>query len=127
MPLPVQVVVCGVNQKQNTVFDSTDSKGRFIGAINSKGNFWFESSVALSFSAHLSLPMLRNFDCELLEKEDAIKLAEECFRVLCYKDCRATNGIQLAIIETTGVTIGEPYCVNTDWMIGLREDEVLLQ
>lgn len=126
-PLPVQVIVCGLNKKQNTIFSNTDEKGRMIGAINSKGNFWFESSIALSFSSHLSLPILRNFDSEQLEKEDAVKLMEECFRILCYKDCRSTNQIQMAVIDEQGVSISEPYSVRTDWMIGLREGEVLLQ
>ena len=73
------------------------------------------------------MPILRNFDYESLEKEDAIKLIEECFRILCYKDCRATSQIQIAIVDESGVQIGEPYCIKTDWMIGLREGEILLQ
>jgi len=54
-------------------------------------------------------------------------LMEECFRILCYKDCRSTNQIQMAVIDEHDVSISEPYCVRTDWMIGLREGEVLLQ
>lgn len=125
-PFAVSVIVCGVNEKENVVFKSTDEQGRMIGAVDSKGNFWFDKCVAISFSAHFALPMLREKEHVNLERGEAISLMEEVFKILCYKDCRSSNNIQIAVIEKDKVDILDPYSIPTDWMIGKREDEILI-
>lgn len=126
-PMNVSVIVCGVHEKKNTIFENTDEKGRMIGAVNSKGNFWFDDSVAISFSSNFVLPVLREKDLVNMEREDAIKMMEECFRLLCYKDCRSTNTIQIGIIEKGKIDILEPTNLTTDWMIGKTEEEILVE
>lgn len=126
-PMMVSVIVCGMNQKKNKVFNATDDKGRFIGVINSKGNFWFDDTAATSFSENFALPLLRNRNLEDLSKEDAVELMEECFRIMCYKDCRATNTINIGIIDDADVSIFEPRNISTDWMVGKRDDEILIE
>lgn len=126
-PMMVSVIVCGVNHKKNNVFETTDGAGRMIGVVNSKGNFWFDSSAALSFSSNFVLPILRERNLDDLSKEEAVALMEECFKVLCYKDCRSTNKIQIAIAGSDNVEIFDPYCIRTDWSAGMNEEEILLQ
>lgn len=126
-PMMVSVIVCGVNPKENGVFEATDEIGRMVGVVNSKGNFWFDSSAALSLSSNFVLPILRERDLDELSKDEAIALMEECFKILCYKDCRSTNRIQIAVAEPGKVEILDPYCLRTDWSIGLNEGEILLQ
>lgn len=126
-PLQVSVIVCGVNHKTNTLFQSTDDAGRMIGVVNSKGNFWYDDSVSLSFSSSFALPILRDIDLLSLDREQAIKLMEECFRILCYKDCRSTNRIEVAIVEKGKTEIMDPYEISTEWLIGKTEEEILLQ
>ncbi|ELA41924.1 uncharacterized protein VICG_01108 [Vittaforma corneae ATCC 50505] len=126
-PMNVSAIVCGINQKKNEIFESTDNKGRMLGVVNSKGNFWFEDSAAVSFSSNFVLPILRERDLDNLEKEDAIKLMEECFRILCYKDCRSTNNIQIGIVEEGNMEILQSYNISTNWMIGKQEEEILIE
>lgn len=126
-PMRASAIVCGINKKKNEIFESTDSLGRVLGVVNSKGNFWFDNNVSLSFSSNFVLPILREKDLENMERSDAIKLMEECFRIMCYEDCRSSNSIQIAIIEPDSFKIFEPYCIKTDWMVGKEENEILLQ
>lgn len=126
-PLAVSVIVCGMNKKENEIFEATDEKGRIIGVANSKGNFWFDDSAAISFSAHFALPLIRAKNLDELDREGAMKLMEECFRIMCYKDCRATNVIQIGFVEEKETGILEPQCVQTEWGIGQREDEILVE
>lgn len=126
-PLNVSAIVAGLNKKNNKVFEATDSIGRMLGAVNSKGNFWFDSSVTLNFCSHLVHPIIREKSSEEMSKQEAIQLAEECFRVLCYRDCRATNVIQIGLVSKEGVEIMEPYALKTDWSIGIRESEIILE
>lgn len=126
-PISVSAIICGINRKKNEIFENTDEKGRMLGVVNSKGNFWFEDSVAISFSSNFVLPILRERNLDDLEKEEAVKLMEECFRILCYKDCRSTNNIQIGIVEEGNVEILEPYNISTDWMVGKQEEEILIE
>lgn len=125
--LNVSVVVCGMNKKEESMFKNTDETGRMVGVVNSKGNFWFEESVATGIASHLILPVLREHGTENLSKEEAIELMEKCLRILCYKDCRASNIVQLAFCESNGIVIGDPYPLSTNWELGVREDETILQ
>lgn len=125
--LEVSVLVCGINKKKNTAIESTDSTGRMIGVVNSKGNFWFDGCVATGIASHLVLPVLREKNTEELSKEEATAAMEECLRILCYKDCRASNVVQIAFCEENEAVVAEPYSLGTDWSIGLREDEIVLQ
>jgi 20S proteasome subunit beta 7 len=36
-------------------------------------------------------------------------------RVLYYRDCRASNRVQIAKVTTDGVVISEPYEISNDW------------
>lgn len=127
-PLGISVIVCGF--KENTMahktfalFNSDDPSGRVLGVVNEKGNFWFENAVATSFSSNFVLPLLRAQELETLGREDAIKAIEECFRVMCYKDCRATNSVQIGIVEASGVEVLPVRLVETDWLVGKQENE----
>ena len=125
--LDISVVVCGVNKKENTLLDNTDIQGRFLGAINSKGNFWFDNSAATGIASHIILPILREYNVENLSKEEAIKFAEETFRVLLYKDCRASNSLHISICEENNVEILRPYKISTNWEISINQGEIVLQ
>lgn len=123
-PLWISAIVCGTSKKDNSVFESTDQNGNIIGAVNSKGNFWFDDCVSLNFSSNVVLPILRNKNLESLSRNEAISLMEECFRILCYKDCRSTNRIQIGISSASGTEIFKPYCIKTEWKIGHIENEI---
>lgn len=125
--LNLSVVICGVNKKQECLLESTDEKGRFLGVVNSKGNFWFDDSVATGIASHLILPILRDKNHKVMNKQDAMILAEECMRLLVYKDIRASRNIQMAVCEENNVEILKPKDIATNWEIGLLKDEIVLE
>lgn len=126
--LELSVVVCGINKKASPVFlTETDEQGRILGVVNSKGNFWFDSAVATGIASHLILPVLREQDTADMDGEGARALMERCLRILCYKDCRASNIVQIALCGEGGVAIEEPYPLSTSWEIGHKPGETLLQ
>ena len=126
--LEVSVVIGGVHIKPNEVFlTQTDEGGRTLSVVNSKGNFWFDSTVATGLAGHLILPILRDAKIEDLDRNGAKKLMERCMRVLCYKDCKASNMIQMGFCEESGVTIEDPYPLDTNWDIGVKEGEIVLR
>jgi 20S proteasome subunit beta 7 len=126
-PLLISALVIGVHMKENKMFQSTSEDGRFVGAVNFKGNFWFDSSVATGIASHIALPLIREANVEEMSKEDAIAFMEHCLKILSYRDCRASNKIQIGIVENGQSSISESYAINTDWAIGLKEGEIVLE
>jgi len=125
-PLSVSVIISGINRKQNKIFDVTDENGRMIGVANSKGNFWFDESVALSFASNFALPLIRDKKLDEMSREEAVSFMEECLRVMCYRDTRSTNRIQISISDFFKTEVLEPYCIKTDWNVGLTDNETVL-
>jgi len=126
-PMKVGVIVSGVHPKKNRVFETTDEEGRMVGAVNSRGNFWFDDAVAMSFSENMALPLLRRRNLRELSRDEAIEVVEECFRIMCYKDCRATNTIEIGVVEGDRAMVLEPRNIPTDWMVGVMEGEVVVE
>ena len=86
------------------------------------GTSYEESVIATGYGAHIALPLLRKAQDEAngaeLTRDAAKKLLEDCMRVLFYRDARTINKIQLADIGEEGVSITEPYELETDWAFG---------
>ncbi len=54
-----------------------------------------------SYGAYIALPLIRKAWREDLTKEEAVKLLQDCMRVLFYRDARSTNkasGICVCVI-----------------------------
>ena len=96
--------------------------------------------MATGYGGHLAVPLIRERWRSDLTEEEARQLMEDCMRVLFYRDCRASNKvrqpaqaqllwvwqdvleccaactqIQLAKVTSDGVTVSEPYCLDTKW------------
>ena len=50
-----------------------------------------------------------------MNESEARTLLEDCLRIMYYRDCRASNRIQIAKATTTGILISDPYELQTDW------------
>ncbi|KAI5172813.1 20S proteasome subunit beta 7 [Pancytospora epiphaga] len=124
--LRVSAVVCGIKKKNDEIFNNTDEAGKFIGMVNGKGNFWFDSCVATGIASHLILPVLRERHTVDLSKEEAIGLMEDCMRLLCYKDTKASNIVQFGFCTESESVINDTYVLGTNWDMGRREDEIVL-
>ncbi|CAE7648046.1 PBG1 [Symbiodinium microadriaticum] len=56
-----------------------------------------------------------NFIATDMEEGEARALLEDCLRVLFYRDCRASNKIQIAKATEEGTLISDPYEISHDW------------
>lgn len=101
------------------IVGGVDGKGKtFLGYVDLKGTTYESTTMATGFGAYIALPLLRKAvegkEKEITE-EQAIKLMDDCMRVLFYRDARSLNKIQRATVTAAGVKITEPYSLKTDW------------
>jgi 20S proteasome subunit beta 7 len=88
----------------------------FLGWVDKIGTTFQENLVATGFGSYLAIPLLREKYRPDLQEGEARALLEDCMRILFYRDCRASNRIQIAKVEETGeVLISEPYELDTHW------------
>jgi len=52
-----------------------------------------------------------------LSKVEAVKLLIECMKILYYRDARAINKFEIAIINEEGVAIDTNMTADTNWEI----------
>ena len=96
-------------------------RGLVLGAVDKLGNAYRESFVATGFGAHLALPLMRERWRADMKESEAVKLLEDCARVLYYRDCRTVNKMQRATVTrdaedgTVRVRVSEPYVLETQW------------
>lgn len=109
-PLWNSLVVAGVKNGES-----------FLGYVDLQGTTYQSPTIATGFGGHLAQPLLRKAfeaageDPANLSEADAIKLIDDCMRVLFYRDARSLNKIQRASITAKGVSITEPYVLSTEW------------
>lgn len=106
-PLWNDLVVAGL--------DETDQP--FLGWVDKIGTTFQEDLVATGFGSYLAIPLLREKYRPDLQEGEARALLEDCMRILFYRDCRASNRIQIAKVEaaTGDILISEPYELDTHW------------
>jgi len=88
----------------------------FLGYVDKIGTTYEDKYIATGFGAYLALPIMREKYREDLQEGEARALLEDCMRVLFYRDCRASNRIQIAkVTREDGVMISDPYELETSW------------
>ncbi|KAK9701296.1 Proteasome subunit beta type-7 [Basidiobolus ranarum] len=90
----------------------------FLGFVDLQGTTYQSSTIATGFGAYLAQPILRKAvegKEETLTEEEAIKILEDCMRVLFYRDARSLNKFQRAKATAEGVEVTEPYSLTTNW------------
>jgi 20S proteasome subunit beta 7 len=95
-----------------------DADGKaFLGWVDKIGTTFEENIVATGFGSYLAIPLLREKYRPDLDEGEARALLEDCMRILFYRDCRASNRIQIAKVEEESgdVLISEPYELDTHW------------
>jgi 20S proteasome subunit beta 7 len=99
------------------VIAGRDATGKpFLGWVDKIGTTFEENLVATGFGSYLAIPLLREKYKPDLQEGEARALLEDCMRVLFYRDCRASNRIQIAKVNEAGETlISEPYELDTSW------------
>jgi 20S proteasome subunit beta 7 len=95
-----------------------DAEGKtFLGWVDKIGTTFEENIVATGFGSYLAIPLLREKYKPDLDEGEARALLEDCMRILFYRDCRASNRIQIAKVEedSGNVLISDPYELDTHW------------
>lgn len=101
----------------NFVVVGSHEDATFLGGVDNVGTRWNDDCVATGYGAHIALPLLR----QALERPGDLTRAEalavimDCLRVLFYRECRAINRFQIADATGGGVTISDPFEVDTKW------------
>ncbi len=83
-----------------------------------QGTTYQTSTIATGYGAYIAQPLLRKAvegREDSLTEEEAIKILNDCARVLFYRDARSLNRYQRATITKYGATITDPYSVDTEW------------
>ncbi|KAI5133551.1 20S proteasome subunit beta 7 [Nematocida ausubeli] len=114
-------VIAGIEEvpAKGTLPYEDDQSGKFLGVVDHLGNFYFDNVVGTGLGAHLAIPVLRarignNLD---LPEEEAYKILTEAMATLCYRDCRASDTIQVSKVTKDGITISKPFVLSTSWDI----------
>ncbi|KAK4468313.1 hypothetical protein MN116_008110 [Schistosoma mekongi] len=96
----------------------------FIGYCNMLGVSFSENYVATGFGAYLATPILRECleikakgDPKNIAEEDAISTITSAMKQLYFRDCRAFDTYQLAVINKEGIQIHGPLHLKCDWSI----------
>jgi len=87
----------------------------FLGYVDLIGTAYEENFIATGFGAYLAIPLIRERWHPDIEEGEARGLIEDCLRVLYYRDCKASNRIQIAKASSDGVLISEPYELTHEW------------
>ncbi|KAJ9095192.1 hypothetical protein QFC19_007647 [Naganishia cerealis] len=107
----------------------------FLGYVDLLGTTYQAPTLASGFGSHMAQPLLREAyekrqeqgrsgekQGELLSKEEATAVLEDCMKVLYYRDARSLNKYQIATITAQGVDISASKSSDTEWKFaeGLR-------
>ncbi|KAJ2497459.1 Proteasome subunit beta type-7 [Coemansia sp. RSA 1972] len=102
------------------VVGGVDGGEAFLGYTNLYGTTYQSDCIATGFGAHFAIPILRrrvDGRADEISEEEAVKILDECMRVLLYRDCRTINKLRRAKATAQGVEISEPYVLETNWSI----------
>lgn len=112
-----------MNPLWNTLVVGGYSNGQaFLGYVDKVGVAYTEDTMASGYGAHIALPIMRaayeeNPD---MTEEQARNLIERCLKVMFYRDARTINRYQIAVANESGVTIGDPISLETNWASATR-------
>ncbi|PRW61006.1 20S proteasome beta type 4 [Chlorella sorokiniana] len=87
----------------------------FLGTVGMIGTNYTDEHVATGFGNHLARPLMREKHRPDMSEEEATALMHECLKVCYYRDKNSINKFQLAKVTAEGVTISEPFALETDW------------
>ncbi|KAI0207545.1 Proteasome subunit beta type-4 [Lamellibrachia satsuma] len=106
------------NPLWNTVLIGGLQDGQpFLGYVDKIGTAYQSPTAASGFGAYVALPMLRDAyeKNNKMSEAEAKTLLENCLRVLYYRDCRAWNKYDIAIVTKDGARLEESKTFSTDW------------
>lgn len=87
----------------------------FLGTLGMIGTNYKDQTVATGFANMLARPLMRERHSPDMELADAEELLRDCLRVCYYRDKNSINKFQMAKVTKDGVSISEPFALETKW------------
>ncbi|KAL6762560.1 20S proteasome beta subunit, type 4 [Haematococcus lacustris] len=87
----------------------------FLGLVGMQGTHYTDSHVTTGFANALARPILRERQRDDMSEADAEALLHDVLRVLYYRDKQTINKYTLAKVTAAGVSISEPFTLETQW------------
>jgi len=94
----------------------------FLGNLGMIGTNYQDQTVATGFGNMLARPLMRERHSPDMELADAEGLLRDCLRVCYYRDKNSINKFQMANVTKDGVSISEPFALETKWDYKRFED-----
>jgi len=69
---------------------------RFLGCVDLRGTTWQSTTIATGYGGYIAQPLLRKAvegREDTLTEQEAIKILDDCMRVLFYRDARSLNRV----------------------------------
>jgi len=91
----------------------------FLGYVDKIGSAYEDDSITTGYGSYMARPLIRK-ELETnpnLSKVDAVKLLIDCMKILFYRDGRAINKFEIALITKDGVVIESDMNAETNWEI----------
>ncbi|CBZ52159.1 proteasome A-type and B-type domain-containing protein [Neospora caninum Liverpool] len=116
-PWWLSVIVGGYQGERTETREVSDkcAKPFVLGYVDMYGTFYEEDVIATGLGRYFAITLMRNRHRPDMSEDEARQLLEECMRLLFYRDCGASNRIQFTKITTSGVTVEEPYVIDSKW------------
>lgn len=93
------------------------ASGPFLGYVDLIGTAYEENFIATGFGGYMALPIMRERWHSEMDEGEARALLEDCLRVMFYRDCKASNRIQIAKSTADETIISDPYVLETNWEV----------
>ena len=107
-PLFTNNIVAGVDKA---------SGEKFVGGVDVYGTRNTGDFYATGLGLYYCQVLLQNAHSNDMSQADAIKLLEDCQRILFYRVKRCLDKIQMCKITQEGVEIGQPYRIGSEWSL----------
>jgi 20S proteasome subunit beta 7 len=103
----------------NIIVGGVEAGEPFLGYVDKIGTAYEANALATGYGTFIALPLLR----EAYEKNnkmteaEAMDMLDQCLKVLFYRDARAWNKYEVAIVTKDGARIEGPKSSKTDWSV----------
>ena len=80
-----------------------------------------DSYVCTGFASQLGLPLIREVHKPDMSEADAIAVMHKALKVCYYRDKDSINKFIMAKVTAEGVSISDPFSVQTEWNYKLMQ------
>lgn len=105
-----------------SIVGGLDQGNRYLAMVDLYGTLLEGESFVTGFANYLCKPLIWNYWKKTDSEAEVKKLLIECFKVLFYRDCGATDRIQFAVVDKNGSRIEEAFRIDSKWDYKLTKE-----